>query len=389
MGPTSAGMAATTGAIDTPMAAPEAGPASPRPPLPRLHVSRLLLGLVLAVLLPTLALGVAATAYAVAGERAAAEGRLRDTAQALALAMDQKIEVNFAALDAFVTSPAFGTGAEAPDLPVLYAQARHIAEKLDVTIYLAARNGLPLLTTRCPLGTPLPRVTSTEPVDRVFATGRPVLGDLVLGAISGRQVFAALAPVFRAGGTVALVVGASFDAEKLRDLLRLANLPNGENAAVSDAKGIIVAVSDPLLNGRIGKPITLESARAFAANGSGLDRVRSDSGVERVVVSHKLDAAPGWTLVVSQPAATFDAMWCTPLLALGGGSALALVLSIGSATFAARRILVPLRQLSAHARFVAMPGGAVPAGVTATPCPPRASQNWKNCVAASPPPRTQ
>jgi PAS domain S-box-containing protein len=353
-----------------PLASHRRPPRSQAAQLPRLRLPSILLGLVLVALLPTLAFGVAATWYAVTGERAAAEGRLRDTAQALALAVDQQLNASLAALNVLATSPAFGPNATTPDLPALYAQARRVAEQLGVVVFVVARDGSHVLTTRKPLGTPLQPVASIDLVERVFLTRRPIVGDLAPVPVADRLIFAGEVPVHRTDGTVALVIGALFEVEKLRDLLRAASMPAGAMAAVSDAKGIIVARSDSLHSARVGHPITAENARAIGGKGEGLYRTLAVDGMERVFAFHKLSAAPGWTLVVGQPASAFDSAWRTPLLMFGGGAASALALGMCLVSMAARQILVPLRQLGMHARVVASSGGAATDGISAGTLPP-------------------
>jgi PAS domain S-box-containing protein len=327
--------------------------------------------LVLAALLPTLAFGVAATWYAVTGERVAAEGRLRDTAQALALAVDQQLDASLAALTVLATSPAFGPNADNPDLPALYAQARRVADQLGVAVFVVARDGSHILTTRRPLGTPLAPVAAVDLVERVFVTGRPVVGDLAALPVADHLVFVGEVPVYRTDGTVALVIGALFEVERLRDLLRAASMPTGAMAAVSDSKGIIVGRSDSLHAARVGHPITPENARAIAGKEQGLYRTFAVDSQERVFAFRKLSVASGWTLVVGQPASAFDAAWRTPLLMFGGGAALALALGMCLVSMAAPQILVPLRQLGMHAaRVVASSGGAEADYTSAGTLPP-------------------
>jgi PAS domain S-box-containing protein len=329
-------------------------PPGPATRLPRLRFSILLLGLVLAVLLPALGAGVVAIWYAVAGERAAAEARLTDTAEDLALAVDQDIAGQIATLTAFAASPAFGRAPAAPDLPALYANARRVADQLGVAVGVFARDGTYVLNTGRPLGTPLPPVNGRAALEHVFATGRPAVGDLVMDSIVGRFVIAVAVPVYGADGRVALVVDAALEPEGLRTLLRAAGVPDGAFAAVTDARGVVVARSDSLHEAVLGRPISPESARAIAGRQQSFFRIKATDDVERVFAFHKLSVAASWSLVVAQPAATYDAAWRKPLLALGGGAALALALGIGLASLAAQQVLVPLRQIVGYARAVAL-----------------------------------
>lgn len=75
-------------------------------------------------------------------------------------------------------------------------------------------------------------------------------------------------------------------------------------------------------------------------------------------------------MFVAQTAATLDATWRVPALALASGALLALSLGGALALFTARGVLVPVRRLEAYARGLGGPsrGGSAaalpPAGVT-------------------------
>jgi signal transduction histidine kinase len=328
----------------------------------------LLLALAMALLLPTLALTGAASWQAAEGHREAAEDRLRDTAKAMAVALDREIAGITAALTAFATSPAFGPDAAAPDLPVLHAQAHRLAERLGSAVYIAGPDGMRLLSTRRPPGTPMPPVSAHALVDRVFATGQPAVGNLVTGSVSGTPTFAIGVPVPGAGGSVAWMAGASFEAARMHELLAAQGLPPESFAAVSDARNILVARSDPLHGTLIGQPIPPANVRRFAGREAGLYEGVTLDGVARVVAFHAVPSAPGWTLFVAEPAAGFTAAWRAPMLRLAGGGAVALLLGGGLALFTARRILRPVTLLRDHARAVAQPGARP--GATADPPPP-------------------
>ncbi|WP_431269687.1 cache domain-containing protein [Dankookia sp. P2] len=202
-----------------------------------------LAALAAAVLLPALGVGAAAVWTAVQGQRAAFENGLRDTARALAAAVDAEVAGVGAALAAFVTSPAFGPDPAAPDLAAVDAQARRIAGRIGAALYLARRDGTRLVTTRAPGGTPLPPLAGRELVERVFATRRPALGNLVIGSVSGVPTIALGVPVFDQAGQVVLMAGASFDATRLSDLLAARGRDGAAFAALVDAADVIVARS--------------------------------------------------------------------------------------------------------------------------------------------------
>ncbi|CAH2605919.1 Histidine kinase (plasmid) [Rhodovastum atsumiense] len=318
-------------------------------------LAALLVGLVVAVLLPSLAVGGVAAWQLAASYRTAAEGRLRDTASALASAVDREIAGDIAALAALASSPAFGPNPARPDLPALDAHAHRVADWLGGTVYVAARDGMPLLSTQRPLGAAMPRISSLDLIERVFATGRPAVGDLVVGSLSRRFVFTAAVPVRDASGRVVLMVGVSFEVQRLRDLLAAQHLPADAFAVLLDSQGVIVARSH-LHDDFVGRPIPRENVRSFAGQEFGMYRGPGIIGVERVFAFRTVPSAPGWTLLVAQPAASLTAAWRKPLLGLGVGGAAAVLLGGLAALLAARRILRPIRRLGAHARALAASG---------------------------------
>src|SRR6516225_5069735 len=59
-----------------------------------------------------------------------------------------------------------------------------------------------LLSTNRPFGEPLPRATNSEMHDRVVATGKPQISDLIMGAVLKRPILTVGVPVFRDGEVV-------------------------------------------------------------------------------------------------------------------------------------------------------------------------------------------
>ncbi len=331
------------------------------PARPRLRAH--LLALALALVLPTLALAAAAAWQAVAGHRAAAEARLRDTAHALALAMDREIAGVAAALTAFATSPAFGADAEAADLPVLHAQARALAGQLGAAVFVARRDGTRLLTTRVPLGTPTPPVSSSEMVERALSTGRPAVGNLVIGSIVREPVFGIAVPV----PGRELIAAATFHPARLHALLGTQGAPLDAFSAVADARNVLVARSDAQHDALVGRPLPAPNIRAFAGQAGGVYRAKALDGEDRVFGFHAVPSAPGWTVFVAAPASAFTAAWRGPLISIAGGGALALALGLVVAVTTTRRMLGPLNALTERAEAVAQAAGGGALGVAAAP----------------------
>ncbi|WP_372621179.1 PAS domain-containing protein [Falsiroseomonas sp.] len=317
------------------------------------RLATLLLGLALGVLLPLLLLSGAAAWQAARSQQQASEGRLSDTARALALAVDREIAGLSGAMQAFATSPVFLPDPEAADPQPIAAQARRVSERLGTPVGLVDREGRLVMTTLRPLGTGRPPVRARELVDRVFATGEPAIGNLAAGAASGRLVAGIGVPVQGADGRVALMAAASLEAERLHRLLAAQSLPQGVIAAVSDARNVLVARSDALHDSLAGRPLAPENVPRFTGREDGLFRAVGLDGVARVYAFHAVPSAPGWRLFVGAPASVLAAAWQGPLINLAIGGVLALLLGGWLALVAARRILRPVHRLREHALAVA------------------------------------
>src|SRR5260370_14180311 len=76
--------------------------------------------------------------------------------------------------------------------------------------------------------------------DRVVATGKPQVSDLIMGAVLQRPVVAVGVPVFR-DGKVAFVLVMALGSEILSKLLHQPDLSPDWVVAIFDRKGIIVA----------------------------------------------------------------------------------------------------------------------------------------------------
>ncbi|RYJ04451.1 MAG: PAS domain S-box protein [Acetobacteraceae bacterium] len=326
-----------------------------------------MLALVLAVLLPALAVGSYATWQAVRTAEAAAEARLLDTAAALALAVDRELGGQLAVLTGFATSPAFGAGPQSLDLAALDAHARRIVAALGTHLSVLRRDGTRIVATGLPPGTPLPPSRVPETIELVFATGKPVVTGLVTaGTITRAPVFSLSLPVRDAADGVAYVAMAAFRVEHLRDLLRAQGLPEGTFASIVDAGDTIVARSDALHRHLVGQPAAAAAVAHYTNRASGIFRATTLDGVDRMIAFRSLSAAPGWRVFVGEPLSGLAAAWRGPVVALAAGGAVTLLLGSALALLSARGVLRPLRRLDSHAAALATAGG----GVRAADIPP-------------------
>jgi hypothetical protein len=169
-----------------------------RPRLAALGLRGHLVLLVLAVLLPALAFGTAASWDALRSRNAAAEARLIDTAQAMSAAIDAHIAGHIAALTVLAAYPQADEAAFA-DL------ARNTGTAFGGWVVVMDRDGRPLLNTHPRAGSLPGSGGAIGPggggrwVEQVFATGRPVVSDLATGRASGETVAFVFAPMLRDG----------------------------------------------------------------------------------------------------------------------------------------------------------------------------------------------
>ena len=321
-----------------------------------------LVALVAAALLPALAVGAIAVATAVGGHRTAFERRLESTAAALASAVGNEIEVYVAAL------AALGAGGsldgDAPDLAAFHRHAQRVAADLGSRVFLIAPDGTMPLHTEYPIGTDMqarrPLRQASDVAARVFETGRPAVGDLLVGQFTGKPLTPIYVPV-RREGRVVLAVGSVMESARLSRLLARQGFDDGTYAGLIDGQGTIVARSaEP---GRyVGQRVrgwVVEGARR-GADGSGgtLLRGANLAGAAVTTALRGVAQAPGWAVTVAAPDAAFRTSLRAPLAMLALGGAGALALALGCAAWIARRVLRPVDRLTREAEGIAASGGA-------------------------------
>ncbi|MEG1680790.1 MAG: diguanylate cyclase, partial [Stenotrophomonas sp.] len=123
-------------------------------------------------------------------------------------------------------------------------------------------------------------------------------------------------------------------------------------AAVVDNNGVIAARS--LSPERyIGKQVPDWRVLQRSGGKHGLFDASSNEGMPVIFAFHRLQAAPGWTLVVGEPQQSFQARWQQPLLGIIFGGIVAAVIALLWANAVARSILLPIRALAQRSHSVA------------------------------------
>src|ERR1700719_2839326 len=129
--------------------------------------------------------------------------------------VDRQVSAIQAELQVLAVSPSLRDG----DFGAFDQQMRAALTIRGTSIVLHDTKGQQLLSTNRPFGEPLPRATNTEMHDRVVATGKPQISDLIMGAVLRRPILVVGVPVFR-DRQVVYVLAMGLGPEVLSSLLR-------------------------------------------------------------------------------------------------------------------------------------------------------------------------
>ena len=316
--------------------------------------SRLVL-LVLATLLPLGLFAVALILLFAVEARHTTERGMRDTARALALAIDREVGEVSMALEVLAVSRPLAAG----DLAGFYQQCLEVLRVLPPDAWLTLSDGVgqTLLTTREPYGTPLPGHAALDGVGHVAATDRPHYSDLVVDAATHQLVVLVHVPVVR-DGQVATVLTLTRPAATLGRLFDEQRLPLGWIAALNDRQHRILARSfEP--ERFVGASVTPRMAAHSTATDEGWFANLSPEGMS-VYTAFSRVRSTGWTMVLRAPVAVVDApgrrfLW---FLVSGGlvlgAVAVGVALRLGWHLAAPIKALVPATQALAQGRPVAL-----------------------------------
>ncbi len=301
--------------------------------------------LVAAVLVPALVGAAIALAYIYKEEQAFNCASMRETARALAVALDREHGRREAVLRTLASSPALQAG----ELQRFYAYALTVAQASDSAIILSDLQGRQLVNTRIPLGAPLPRMLPVEREFRAkFGNEVTLISDVYMPpADLGPHSFAIQVPVRKSGEVVQLLTMASF-ASQMQALLGEQELPKGWHATIVDRQGIIAARS---LEPRkfVGQPVRPELGARIAADTEGFSEGRSLGGVQGTVFFSRAPTS-GWRFLITVPQAALLGPATRATVLLATISLLLLGLGLAAAIAVARKISGAVESLRATAQ---------------------------------------
>lgn len=323
-----------------------------------------LMGLVIAALLPSMLVCGTLAFYTTQSYRAAVEARLRDTSYALSLFVDSKLSTVEAALRSLSTANALNEGTTLESLAGFGLRAREAVadEMLDIFVADPAPGYPVVLSTAIPSGQQAPSAPSTpemaRALARVFTTGKPVVGDLVLSDTSGHYTFSVLVPVLR-DGRVIRVIGATVDPLPFSEILGNQALARETIVGLLDSQYVVVARSRDQ-EGTVGRRATAPFISALSDRSEGGFSGRLFSGDRVIVAFREIPDERGWKILVTAPESSLMGGWQDPVALIALVGSLAILIGAALSTWLGHRLLRPIAALSSASRSVAYGVGTAP-----------------------------
>lgn len=285
-------------------------------------------------------------------ERARVEADAIERARSLTLSVDRELAGLLAAAEVLSVSRILQAG----QFNEFDRQAREVKQKLGIEIVVRDREHKQLVNTRLPRGASLPATTDHESDDRVLATGRAEISNMFTGAVAGRPIFKANAPVIR-DGEVVYFVNLSVPPERIRDVMLTAGIPQDWVGAVGDRNGTIVARTR-MHEQFVGKP----SAPGFVERTKapqGIWRGRNVEGID-VAFAYSRSPVSGWVVGVGVPTHVLEQPARQAMIAAGGIAIFLIGMTLAGAWLFGRRISSPIVALAEAGQAIAA-GKSVPA----------------------------
>jgi PAS domain S-box-containing protein len=298
--------------------------------------------LVLATVVPVVLFAATLVGYNARLQRESVERGMRDTARALALALDRDIHDIKTAIESLASSRHLDPPG---DLRRFYDEAGSVARSLGGWAVLSDPAGRQLLDTTRPFGAPLPlpAAASLGMMQRVATERRPFVSNVLVGAVSRKPAVIIAVPVVRGDG-VLYVLDFPFEPARFTGLLEEAALSPGWIAMITDRDGGIVArVPDAeRFVGRRGPRFWITGA------------TRADEGFmegqaltgEDVYAAFRQSGESGWVVGVQAPVTLVEAAFRRSLFVLSGGGALLVAIASVVALVLGKRIAGPIVALA-------------------------------------------
>ncbi len=298
--------------------------------------------LTLATVVPVVLFAVGLIIYHTRLERSSLERGMRDTARALALALDRDVNDIKTGVETLAGSRYLDGRV---DLPHFYEEAATISKGFGGWAVLSDPSGRQVLNTSRPLGSalPIPTLSGLEMMKSVAAGRKTFVSNVFIGTVSRQPAVIVAVPVIR-DDRVRYVLDFPFPPTQFTNLLQEASLSRGWIAVITDRDGGVVArVPDaPIF---VGKKEGPEWTTQTAGSDEGFIKGDVLKG-PGVYAAYRRSKATGWTVGVAAPIKLVDAGIRRSLLALSSGGLLLLAVGCGLAFVLGKRIAAPIVALA-------------------------------------------
>ena len=298
-----------------------------------------LIRLIIAGLVPLLCFSVFMMVLFARQEQAERQRGLKDTARALALAIDQEIESSVTNLTALATSEPLDFGA--------VQEFRVVAGR-----FLRTQNSWKSVSLFDPRGRRLTNIAkplsedsggiNSESLNGVLRTRQPVISDFPVST-SGESGINIHVPVVREQ-TIIYVLTAAIEPGIFTEILTKQQLPREWLGTLFDSKKNTVAITLDAAN-RVGKPIggLLEQVNLQASE-QFIDGVAE--GGRRSFAAVSRSQRSGWYVAVTVPSSEVNTILYRSLAMVGGGGLFLLIFGLGVALIFARQVARSIEALS-------------------------------------------
>ncbi|MBM4440064.1 MAG: response regulator [Candidatus Rokubacteria bacterium] len=310
-------------------------------------------------IVPLVAFGV--FAVLVLGERERETFRAGASARTLAVltAVDAELRSSISTLEAIGASRALHAG----DLRRFHDEVtRALASQPEwLSINLADADGRQLLNARVPFGEPLPPVVDGESLDRAARTGKPAIGIILIGTVTGRHEFSVRVPIRAAGGRL-YVLSAVVSPAVMSAILAAQRLPGDWVGVVLDAQDRFVARTVGAER-FLGQPASDSLRAALARAPEGWFHGTTVEGAA-VYTPYTRSAFSGWSVALGIPEAVVGAAGRRTVALMSGVVAGIVAVAVLLGLLLVRRITQPIAALASAARALgagdapAVPGAA-------------------------------
>ena len=307
----------------------------------RWRIGTVLLLLILACLLPGI-LGVAVLfAREYLNGRAQLERDMIATARAMIQSVDTQLFRARTTGQVLSTSKALSRN----DLEGFHRRAREViaTTQVGMNFVLTNESGQQLVNTLREFGEPLPRHGNPEILRRVFATGQPVISEIYIGGVLRKPVMSIDLPVMD-NDRVRYVLSVGVSLDDFNAILAAQHFPPGWVSAIFDNTGTIAARTHAP-DTFVGQKGTVEYIQRISEALEGSMQTVTREGIPTLSVWSR-SSLTGWSVGIGIPREILERDLIRTMTWLAAGLAILLVVGLGLAWLAGRRIAGSVRALT-------------------------------------------